>query len=267
MSTAPPFNSPTPLSALDPAAGAAPAPLASISPDALRQHLRNANRRAGQLKGRQPDDTAVAELRRLIGAGPHRRDQLIELLHLLNDRHGALFQRHLVALAAELRLGLAEVAEVASFYHHFETVPDGTIPPALTLRVCDGLSCTMAGAASLQQALTTADWPGVRVVAVPCVGRCEPAPVVLVGQRPVPFATVATLAELQHCVDAGLHQHPLPADDAQFDPVDFVQQAVTVPQADISPAYVGTPPTAPRAVTSWRRRWSTASAMLKTCWT
>ena len=239
MSTAPPFNSPTPLSALVPAAGAAPAPLASISPDALRQHLRNANRRAGQLKGRQPDDTAVAELRMLIGAGPHRRDQLIELLHLLNDRHGALFQRHLVALAAELRLGLAEVAEVASFYHHFETVPDGTIPPALTLRVCDGLSCTMAGAASLQQALTTADWPGVRVVAVPCVGRCEQAPVVVVGQRPVPFASVTTLAELQHCVDAGLHQHPLPADGAQFDPVDFVQQAVTVPQADIAPAYVG----------------------------
>ena len=239
MRTDRPINSPTPLSALVPAAGAAPAPLASISPDALRQQLRNANRRAGQLKGRQPDDAAVAELRTLIGPGPHRRDQLIELLHLLNDRHGALFQRHLVALAAELRLGLAEVAEVASFYHHFETVPDGTILPALTLRVCDGLSCTMAGAASLQQALTTANWPGVRVVAVPCVGRCEQAPVVVVGQRPVPFATVATLAELQHCVDAGLHHHPLPADDAQFDPVDFVQQAVTVPQADISPAYVG----------------------------
>ena len=130
-----PINSPTPLSALVPAAGAAPAPLASISPDVLRQQLRNANRRAGQLKGRQPDDAAVAELRTLIGPGPHRRDQLIELLHLLNDRHGALFQRHLVALAAELRLSLAEVAEVASFYHHFETVPDGTTLPALTLRV------------------------------------------------------------------------------------------------------------------------------------
>ncbi len=239
MSTDPPINSPTPLSARVPADGAAPAPLASISPDALRQQLRNANRRAGQLKGRQPDDAAVAELRMLIGAGPHRRDQLIELLHLLNDRHGALFQRHLVALAAELRLGLAEVAEVASFYHHFETVPDGTSRPALTLRVCDGLSCTMAGAVGLQQALTTADWPGVRVVAVPCVGRCEQAPVVVVGQRPVPFATVAHLAEVQHLVDAGLHHHPLPADGAQFDPVDLVQQAVTVPQADISPAYVG----------------------------
>ncbi len=239
MSTDQPINSPTPLSARIPAAGAAPAPLVSISADALRQQLRTANRRAGQLKGRQPDDAAVAELRTLIGAGPHRRDQLIELLHLLNDRYGALFQRHLVALAAELRLGLAEVAEVTSFYHHFETVPDGTSRPALTLRVCDGLSCTMAGAAGLQQALTTADWPGVRVVAVPCVGRCEQAPVVVVGQRPVPFATVAHLTEVQHFVDAGLHLHPLPADGAQFDPVDFVQQAVTVPQADISPAYVG----------------------------
>ena len=239
MRTDRPINSPTPLSARVPAAEATPAPLASISPDALRQQLRDAKRRAGQLKGRQPDDAAVVELRMLIGPGPHRRDQLIELLHLLNDRYGALFHRHLVALAAQLRLSLAEVAEVASFYHHFETVPDGTTLPALTLRVCDGLSCTMAGAASLQQALTTADWPGVRVVAVPCVGRCEQAPVVVVGQRPVPFATVATLAEVQRCVDAGLHHHPLPADDAQFDPVDFVQQAVTVPQADISPAYVG----------------------------
>ena len=251
MSTDRPITRPTPLSA--PAAASAdpapaPAPLASVSPDTLRQQLRSANRRAGKLKGRQPDEVAVAELRALIGPGPHRRDQLIELLHLLNDRYGALFQRHLVALAAELKLGLAEVAEVASFYHHFETVADGTPLPTLTLRVCDGLSCTMAGAAGLQQALTTAAWPGLRVVAVPCVGRCEQAPVVVVGQRPVPFATVATvttvatvatLAEAQRGADTGLHQHPLPADDAQFDPVDFVQKALTVPQADITPAYVG----------------------------
>jgi len=251
MSTDRPITRPTPLSApaaatADPAP--APAPLASVSPDTLRQQLRSANRRAGKLKGRQPDEVAVAELHALIGPGPHRRDQLIELLHLLNDRYGALFQRHLVALAAELKLGLAEVAEVASFYHHFETVADGTPLPTLTLRVCDGLSCTMAGAAGLQQALTTAAWPGLRVVAVPCVGRCEQAPVVVVGQRPVPFATVATvttvatvatLAEAQRGADTGLHQHPLPADDAQFDPVDFVQKALTVPQADIAPAYVG----------------------------
>ncbi len=238
MSTDLPIARPTPLSA--PAATAAePAPLASISPDALRQQLRNANRRAGKLKGRQPDEVAVAELRALMGSGPHRRDQLIELLHLLNDRYGALFQRHLVALAAELKLGLAEVAEVASFYHHFETVADGTELPALTLRVCDGLSCTLAGASGLQRALTHLNRPGLRVVTVPCVGRCEQAPVVLVGQRPVPFVTLSTLVEVQRCVDAGLHQHPLPADDAQFDPVDFVRQAVTVPQADISPAYVG----------------------------
>ena len=86
----------------------------------------------------------MAELPALIGPGPHWRDQLIELLHLLNDHRGVLVQRHLVALAAELKLGLAEVA---SFYHPVETVPDGTALPALTLRVCDGLPCTIAGAA------------------------------------------------------------------------------------------------------------------------
>ncbi|NDG41713.1 MAG: NADH-quinone oxidoreductase subunit F, partial [Betaproteobacteria bacterium] len=86
----------------------------------MREQLRQAGRRARGLKGRQPEDAAMAELHALVGPGPHRRDRLIELLHQLNDHHGALFERHLVALAHEMKLGMAEVAEVASFYHHFE---------------------------------------------------------------------------------------------------------------------------------------------------
>ena len=210
--------------------------VAAVSPDALRERLRAANRRAGQLKGRQPDDTALTELRALIGPAPHRRDRLIELLHQLNDRHGALFQRHLVALAHEMKLGIAEVAEVASFYHHFETVADGAAVPALTLRVCDGLSCELAGARALRERLTALLGPELRVITAPCVGRCEQAPVVVVGQAPVALATEArVLAQ----VASGVRCHALPADDAAFDPAAAAPAAITGPSSEVSPPYVG----------------------------
>ena len=232
--------------------------VAHISPDALRQQWRERQgqgqkkARTGQLKGRQPDDAALAELRALLGPGPHRRDQLIELLHQLNDEHGALFQRHLVALAFEIKLGLAEVAEVASFYHHFDTVADDAVPPALTVRVCNSLSCAMAGADALHhrlaavlanepgQALRRAGRHGVRVVAVPCVGRCEQAPVVVVGQAPVPMASEA--AVLANVRAHNIH-HPLPAGDGRFNPAALAPTAITGPElgnlADTGPAYVG----------------------------
>jgi len=127
----------------------------------------------------------------LIGAPPpdgHARDQLIEYLHLLNDRYHGLFERHLVALASDMRLGLAEVYEVATFYHHFEVLRDGQNPPTVTVRVCDSQSCAMAGAADLLARLPALLGPLVRVIPAPCLGRCEQAPAVLVGQRGLPHA-------------------------------------------------------------------------------
>jgi formate dehydrogenase len=143
-----------------------------------------------RLKGRQPDDTALAEVRALMGVGPHPRDLLIEYLHQLNDRYRALFEPHLVALAHEMRLSMVEVFEVASFYHHFEVLPDDAQAPALTLRVCDGLSCRMAGAKDLQRRLSALlGGRDVKLIATPCVGRCEQAPVAVVHQQPVAQAT------------------------------------------------------------------------------
>ncbi|MDP3322583.1 MAG: NAD(P)H-dependent oxidoreductase subunit E, partial [Hydrogenophaga sp.] len=170
------------------------------TPDALRAQLR----RRGQLKGRQPDDASRAEVCALIGTGPHRRDRLIEHLHALNDAHRGLWERHLVALAAEMRLSMAEVFEVASFYHHFEVLREGDTPAALTVRVCDGLSCTMAGAHALLAKLPAILGPGVRVIPAPCVGRCEQAPVAVVGQAPVQRADAASV---QRACAAGATTH------------------------------------------------------------
>ena len=196
----------------------------------------------GQLKGRQADDAARAEVRALLGAGPHPRDALIEQLHRLNDAHGALFERHLLALAAELDRAPAEVAEVASFYHHFQILPDGVPAPSLTLRVCDGQSCRMAGGAALLQRLQAAlgaEPGGVRVLAAPCVGRCEQAPVAVLGQRPLPQATEAAVLAQLGTGPAGV-QHPLPArDDARFDPAAAGPGALTGPQAPLAPDCVG----------------------------
>ncbi len=160
-----------------------------IGLDQVREQLR---RPRPQLKGRQASDAARAEVRALIGPAPadgHRRDLLIEHLHALNDHHRALFERHLVALAAEMRLSVVEVFEVASFYHHFQILPDDAPAPAITVRVCDSLSCQLAGGDSLLRRLQSDLGADVQVIAAPCLGRCEQAPAAQVGQKAVACAT------------------------------------------------------------------------------
>jgi NADH:ubiquinone oxidoreductase subunit E len=162
----------------------------------VEQPLRPLGRARATLKGRQSDEAALREVRALIGAAPeggHRRDLLIENLHCLNDAFHGLFERHLVALAAEMRLAPVEVFEVASFYHHFEILKDDAAAPALVVRVCAGLSCEMAGARDLLARLPVLLGADVRVVEAPCIGRCEQAPAVLAGQQAVPQATPATV--------------------------------------------------------------------------
>jgi formate dehydrogenase len=146
---------------------------------------------------------ALAEVEALIGAGPWRHDLLIEYLHLINDRYRQLGAPHMAALAKLLGLAQTEVYEVATFYHHFDVVkekPDGSLPAAaaLTVRVCDGLSCEMGGAKQLLEKLPALLGREVRVIPAPCVGRCEQAPVAIVHQKPVPRATLeAVRAEVQ----------------------------------------------------------------------
>ena len=149
-------------------------------------------------KGRPVDDRALAEVRELLGARERRRDLLIEFLHLIQDRHGHLAARHLRALAEELRLSQAEVYEVASFYDHFDVVHEGATPPApLTIRVCESISCQLAGCEELIEALSSSvDPTEVRVVRAACIGRCATAPAARVGDREVDHATVEGLFHL-----------------------------------------------------------------------
>ena len=149
----------------------------------------------GQMKGRTLDPAALADVRALLGDAPRRADLLIEFLHRIQDRFGHVSAAHIVALAQEMRLAMSEVYEVATFYHHFDVVKEGeTPPPALTVRVCETLSCQMAGADGLRADLARSCGPGVRVVGAPCVGRCEHAPVAVVGRNPVDHATVEDVA-------------------------------------------------------------------------
>ena len=167
--------------------------VALATADDMRERIRSKSK----LKGRQADDASMEEVRALIGVKPeagHRRDLLIEHLHTLNDAYRALHDRHLVALAKEMNIPMAEVYEVATFYHHFEVLRGDAKAPGLTVRVCDGLSCELAGAqdllARLPALLGSAD---VRVISAPCIGRCEQAPAVAVHQRAVAFATLDTV--------------------------------------------------------------------------
>ncbi|MDC3293076.1 NAD(P)H-dependent oxidoreductase subunit E [Alphaproteobacteria bacterium] len=143
-------------------------------------------------KGRQVDDAALADVRALLGDRPRRRDLLIEHLHLIQDRYGHLSVQYLNALADEMRMAQTEVYEVATFYAHFDVVKDGDVPPpALTVRVCDSLSCELAGAQALKSALEDGlDPTKVRVLRAPCMGRCDTAPVLEIGHNHIDFATV-----------------------------------------------------------------------------
>ncbi|CAN5770409.1 NADH-ubiquinone oxidoreductase-F iron-sulfur binding region domain-containing protein [soil metagenome] len=163
-------------------------------------------------KGREIDPHALQEVRTLLGDAPRRADLLIEHLHRIQDARGSLSARHLTALAHEMAMTPAEVYEVATFYHHFDVIRDGAaLPPPLTVRVCESVTCHMAGADALLHSLRERLGPDVRVVAAPCIGRCDTAPAAVTGRSIVDFATIerveaAVLAgrvepQLPPCID------------------------------------------------------------------
>ncbi len=205
------------------------------SVDDMRERIR----RKSKLKGRQADDLSVQEVRALVGVAPHRRDLLIEHLHRLNDAYRCLHDRHLVALAREMNIPMAEVFEVATFYHHFEVVKGDAQAPGLTVRVCDGLSCELAGAkdllARLPALLGSAD---VRVIPAPCLGRCEQAPVAVVHQHPVPLATPEVVVSV---VKSAETLHPVAQAATHFVASGYSEKSVSpAPKAiEVSPAYAG----------------------------
>jgi len=219
--------------------------VAIATPDQLRERIR----RKSKLKGRQPEEASLERVRELIGP-PHDaagegypRDLLIEYLHKINDAHGCLHDHHLVALAKLMNIPMAEVFEVATFYHHFEVVRGGDKAPGLTVRVCESLSCEMAGAkdllARLPALLGRAGRGDVRVIPAPCIGRCEQAPAVAVHQRAVPLATADKVLAT---VLSGESLQPLPSASrsvARFEPAELAQQSVTPPPhaIEVLPAY------------------------------
>ena len=168
----------------------------------------------GTPKGRQVDPKALAEIRGLLGDRPRARDLLIEHLHLIQDRFGHISAPHLAALAHEMRLAQAEVYEVATFYAHFDVIREGEAAPLPAVRICDSLSCEMAGAGALLEGLASRLGGTARVVRAPCMGLCDKAPVARVGQRQLTRATVATVAAAAKAADTS---EPVPATARGFD--------------------------------------------------
>ncbi len=164
---------------------------ASRKPTAPTRHPGRGKGGRPQPKGRQLEPSAMAEIEALLAGRSPRRDLLIEHLHAIQDEHGHLSARHMRALAEWMRLPMAEVYEVATFYHNFDVVTDGEAPPDVTIRVCDSLTCAMMGAEQLQTAL--ADDKDVRVIHGACMGRCDAAPVARIGHRFVERATPETV--------------------------------------------------------------------------
>jgi NADH:ubiquinone oxidoreductase subunit F (NADH-binding)/NADH:ubiquinone oxidoreductase subunit E len=165
-------------------------------------------------KGRDVDALALADVRALLGDEPRRADLLIEHLHRIQDARGYLSAAHLTALAHEMGLTPAEVFEVATFYHHFDVVKEGEAPPPpLTIRVCESISCELAGSAELLAALRSRLGPAIRVLAAPCVGRCDSAPVAVVGRNPVDRASLDAVEET--ALSGRTEPEPPPYEDYQ----------------------------------------------------
>src|SRR5690348_1440405 len=160
-------------------------------------------------KGRQVDPQALAEVQALLTDRSRRRDLLIEHLHLIQDKYGHISAAHLAALAAEMKLAQTEVYEVATFYAHFDVVKEGeTPPPPVTVRVCDSLSCAMAGADRLLKDLPNSLGPDVRVVRAPCMGACDHAPVCAVGHVQVNEAINASVKAMAYPTTHAHALHP-----------------------------------------------------------
>jgi formate dehydrogenase beta subunit len=173
------------------------------------------------LKGRQVDAQARERVQRHCAGLAERPDLLIEHLHRLQDAEGGLRPSDLAALAERLRLSQVEVYEVATFYHHFEVVPDDAVPPRTVVRVCNSLSCQMAGADGLLRELQArlGDDPALRVEAVPCIGQCHQAPAVCVGQQQVPQADADAVQALLR--NGQTSPRALPATNAADDAQDY----------------------------------------------
>jgi NADH:ubiquinone oxidoreductase subunit F (NADH-binding)/NADH:ubiquinone oxidoreductase subunit E len=172
----------------------------SVTADKPLENIKKKNKRY-QVKGRQVTNSAASDIKYLLGDRPRRDDLLIEYLHLIQDTYKHVSAEHMAALAKELRLAMAEVYEVATFYHHFDVVKEGEKTPApLTVRVCDGITCEMKGAKALKQELLAKCETGVRVISAPCVGACDRAPVAVVGQNQVHKASTQSVIST---VDAG----------------------------------------------------------------
>ena len=151
-------------------------------------------KKLGKQKGRLVDSEALLEVQKLLSGMPLRKDMLIEALHLIQDEFHYLSAKHLVALAHEMKLAHAEVFEVATFYHHFDVIKENDAPPPpLTVRICDSLTCEMSGAKELTESLKNVLGEGVRIQPVPCVGRCQNAPVAVVGKNPLDLATIESV--------------------------------------------------------------------------
>ena len=153
-------------------------------------------KRFGRIRTRQVDSDVRVSVLETLGDMPIQRDLLIEYLHLLQDRYGYIAAGQIVALADLMKLAPTEIYEVATFYHHFDVVTDGKrIPPALTVRVCDSVTCELLGSEALVNSLQATFGEEVRVQRVPCVGRCDEAPVAVVGKNPICRATVAQVSD------------------------------------------------------------------------
>ncbi len=160
-------------------------------------------------RGRRADTQSLQELQDLLGDKTLQPELLIEYLHQIQDTYHCLYYKHLTALAKLMKLSVVEVYEVASFYHHFDVVDDNEKSPAeLTVRVCDSITCQMVGADELVEQLeNSGDKEKIRIQRVPCVGRCNKAPIAVVGKNPV---EEANLEKVNAVITSEIFEAPLP---------------------------------------------------------
>lgn len=156
--------------------------------------MKRARGKKGRVQGRTTPHKSLTEIKQLLGDEPRTREMLIEHLHKIQDHYHCISNRHILALAIEMQLAMAEVYETATFYHHFDVLKGNeTPPPTKTVRICESLTCEMFGAKELIKQLESENMDNVRIQSVPCVGRCSAAPIAVVGMNPIETADTAKI--------------------------------------------------------------------------
>ncbi|MDR0728982.1 MAG: NAD(P)H-dependent oxidoreductase subunit E [Prevotellaceae bacterium] len=133
-------------------------------------------------------DCQIQTIKNICHSFRHDEGELINILHKTQESFGYLPPEIQECIARELRIPVAKVYGVVTFYTFFSMQPKGKYP----ISICLGTACYVRGSEKIVEALKNElgiDIGGITpdgkfsLDCLRCVGACGLAPVMLIGDR------------------------------------------------------------------------------------